>query len=793
MSLLTEYPYLYNSDFLLEVDNMKIKNQYVKITLLSWKEEAIEEIQSQTISGNINIDNNSAIRRTASLQIYIPEDEVDYTSAASKISINKKIKVEMGIQNTLNKYTDYNILWFPLGIYIVSSVSIQQNINGISVSLSLKDKMCLLNGECGGTLPASITFHEIETSDQFDTNIVIENPTIYQIIQELVHHWGNEQLGKILIGDVETRIKQVVRWGGEKNLYIRPTTNEGKVSYIASLERTPDAEEIPYGKDVGYIYSDFTYPGELIGDAGSTITDILDKIKNTLGNYEYFYDIEGNFRFQEIKNYLNTTYSTTVLNQLNRQNYTEEDNITDSQSYIINKGKGKSVYKFTDNTSVISYSNSPKYENVKNDFIIWGMRESVTGQTLPFRYHLAIDSKPKVDVNESYNVFLYEDESGAPLATANEVLALKYDTQSTLKQVEEIDTIISPIITMLYLKLKIDNISIRKYYNNVQTELKKNVNKEIDTLKNFSQFDNNWNTYITKTGIVLGEKAKYIQTIVTYYQDYEQSIKEILKISSPMFPVVSKSKIENCFNIINDLLNTLGQFTTIYPKDWRTLLYLQGIEADLNGVDSNYYYTELMNEWRKLYDITGMEDRKDFRPGFKNSIINNPTDMDFFLDFIDTQDELNKYNIENIGRRTKVIVDESINCMFEPEVKDIIFIPTFENTQDDTTPEELLQECISKNQDYCKVADEIYDQLVIGGYYNGADVMIKDLLYQYTNFNESIQINSLPIYYLEPNTRITVQSAQAGICGDYIIQNISLPLDINGTMNISANQAATKI
>lgn len=793
MSLLTEYPYLYNNDFLLEVDNMKIKNQYVKITLLSWKEEAIEEIQSQTISGNINIDNNSAIRRTASLQIYIPEDEVDYTSVASKISINKKIKVEMGIQNTLNKYTDYGILWFPLGIYIVSSVSIQQNTNGISVSLSLKDKMCLLNGECGGTLPASITFHEIETSDQFDTNIVIENPTIYQIIQELVHHWGNEQLGKILIGDVETRIKQVVRWGGEKNLYIRPTTNKGKVSYIASLEKTSDAEEIPYGKDVGYIYSDFTYPGELIGDAGSTITDILDKIKNTLGNYEYFYDIEGNFRFQEIKNYLNTTYSTTVLNQLNRQNYTEEDNIIDSQSYIINKGKGKSVYKFTDSTSVISYSNSPKYENVKNDFIIWGMRESVTGQTLPFRYHLAIDSKPKVNANESYNVFLYEDENGSPLATANEVLALKYDTQNTLKQVKEIDNIISPIITMLYLKLKIDDISVRDYYSNVQTELKEKVNKEIDTLKNFSQFDDNWNTYITKTGIVLGEKAKYIQNITTYYQNYEQSIKEILKISSPVFPVVSKSKIENCFNIINDLLNTLGQFTTIYPKDWRTLLYLQGIEADLNGVDSNYYYTELMNEWRKLYDITGMEDRKDFRPGFKNSIINNPTDMDFFLDFIDTQDELNKYNIENIGRRTKVIVDESINCMFEPEVKDIIFIPTFENTQDDATPEELLQECISKNQDYCKVADEIYDQLVIGGYYNGADVMIKDLLYQYTNFNESIQINSLPIYYLEPHTRITVQSAQAGISGDYIIQNISLPLDINGTMSISANQAATKI
>jgi hypothetical protein len=61
------------------------------------------------------------------------------------------------------------------------------------------------------------------------------------------------------------------------------------------------------GMDIGYIYTDFTYPGELIGDAGDTVCDILDTIKSTLGNYEYFYDIDGNFVFQEIKNYLNTT------------------------------------------------------------------------------------------------------------------------------------------------------------------------------------------------------------------------------------------------------------------------------------------------------------------------------------------------------------------------------------------------------------------------------------------------------------------------------------------------------
>jgi len=51
------------------------------------------------------------------------------------------------------------------------------------------------------------------------------------------------------------------------------------------------------GQDVGYIYTDFVYPDELIGDAGNTVCNILDKIKNTLGNYEYFYDLDGNFVF----------------------------------------------------------------------------------------------------------------------------------------------------------------------------------------------------------------------------------------------------------------------------------------------------------------------------------------------------------------------------------------------------------------------------------------------------------------------------------------------------------------
>jgi hypothetical protein len=35
------------------------------------------------------------------------------------------------------------------------------------------------------------------------------------------------------------------------------------------------------------------YPDELKGDIGASITSILDKIVNMLGDYEYFYNLDG--------------------------------------------------------------------------------------------------------------------------------------------------------------------------------------------------------------------------------------------------------------------------------------------------------------------------------------------------------------------------------------------------------------------------------------------------------------------------------------------------------------------
>lgn len=649
------YPYLQNQEFLKLIDELQLKMTYVKIILLNWQEQEIEEIQGKIIDGNITVDASSSLRRTGSLSLVVDKEDIEYNQNTSRLALNKKVKIETGIKNTTNQYKDYPILWYPQGIFVISNLSVTHNTSGVSVSLNLKDKMALLNGECGGTLPASVSFHEVEEYDSKTKEIVVKKPIIYQIIMECVNHFGGEQISKILINDVPSRIKQVVKWTGSNPIYIKYNDgNSNQNSSDISLEAPSESgwTTITQGQDVGYIFTDFTYPGELIGDAGMTVTDILDKIRDTLGNYEYFYDINGNFIFQEIKNYLNTSQASSILTQLNRYDtsdtkYNANFNIEDTNAYLYeltSRDNGKSVYSFIDNKLLVSVSNNPQYGNIKNDFLVWGVRKTLTGEEYPFRYHLAIDKKPKV--GNTYKVRLFDSEDGTPMAAADPA----------------------------------------------------------------------------------------------------------------------------------------GQ--EIITNDWRSELYLSGVMAEDLAYDRNYYFTELQNEWRNIFDL----EKGEFLDKVKKGI-----DMNFFLDFIDTSSALGEYSVENIGRRTVVVTDNSINCMFEPEIPDLVFISTTKESLEGYTHDEQIAECQRKQQNYMQVPDSIYSAFSLGGVYNGADVRIKELLYQYTHYNETINLTCLPIYHLEPNTRISVKDLSANIADDYLITSISLPLNQQSTMSISANKIANKI
>lgn len=651
--------YLKDEAFLQQLEQSPIQKLLIKIEVLDWEENPIDEIQGLATSGTLNLAGNSAVRRTANLSLVIKDKTAQgLAEIKSLISLNRKIELYVGYKNNTKWYQEEHIIWLPQGLFLISSASFSHNSSGSTISLQLKDKMCLLNGECGGTIGASTQFDEYETSS--DTGeVVIAKPTIVQIIRELVNHFGGEDLGKILISDIDLKVKQVMKWVGADALY---RYEDG----VLTTDERPGEEPAAVfssGDDVGFIYVDFYYPGELIANAGDTVVTILDKIKNTLGNYEYFYDVYGYFIFREKKNFLNTTKATSVIEEMNNNNY------------LIDMTKSQVAYVFNDAKLVSSFSNSPQYNNIKNDYIVWGMRKTATGAQLPIRFHLAIDKKPIP--GNTYKDIVFFTEEGSEI-----ILAQKAHSKPK-----------------------------------IGTE-----------------------------GYVYKENNKYF----------------IWK--------------DGAFVELKDDEYTVQDVTT---TDWRDELYFQGVEAEYLGLDTNRYYTELKNEWPKIYQNLG-----DGTRGFLPEVKKQPGDIDFFLDFIDTGAAVGDLSVKNIGCRTKVINDDKINCVFEREIPDWILIET-----GTSETQQKKEEAQARGQKILQVSSVVYSNLGTGGTQNSAFEQIKSMLLEYTNYNETIQLQTIPIYHLEPNSLIEVSDIESDISGEYFINTISLPLSYNGTMSIAATKA----
>ena len=733
--MLDFYPYLNDIDFLKKVAKSHIQTYYVKISVLNWKEQFVQAIEGRVISGSINIDGNSAIRRTLSLNVYIDNLINKITNVENLLSINKKFRAEIGVKNIFTQYSQYDTIWFPQGIFVISSCSVSNSDSGVTASIQAKDKMCLLNGECGGTFPATVVLDTYDTLDQNGQYITLR-PTIYHIIQQLVNHFGGQQLNKIIISDLSPLVKKAVRWNDETTFYhLIGAKNTEQDFYSTNLEqitekldeRTPEGEavwiqsgSVAYGQDVGFVYTDFTWPasqepnGEnFICDGGTTIVDALNRIiEEVLGNYEFFYDIDGNFIFREVKNYLNNAQSKYISDAKNENelvpDYLDRQQIS---PYLIEINKGKSAISLqNDSDLIISYNNSPQYGTIKNDIMVWGIRKGLDNYQYPIRYHLAIDRKPKTG-NAYYAFKVINDDN-------------LEEWHATLSYEEE-DSLPRPGVVGLY------------YLENSKKPSQENTPAEV-TVKTWKMTDD-----------------------VYDYVDLSVTIEKIV------------------------------------TKDWRTQLFLQGTITEPYGTDINYYYAELKNEWPKLYDIQ--------KGQFRESTLKNPAGIDFYLDFIDPSSELAQLAVENIGRRTKVLNENKrVNCIFENDIPDIVFIKQSPGTETlptgfsrvpsyDNNPKAQLQECHNRGQRFYLVPEVVYNSFATGGILNSAYQVVRQLLQEYVSYNETISIQCLPMYFLEPNIRITLFDETSNISGDYIINTMSYSFDISSTLTLNATRVLEKI
>lgn len=788
--------YLNDRNFLSALDRENLRYYTVKITVLNKEEFPIREITGRVQFGStINIDGNSSVRRTCTLSVVAESKENDLTNIDNLLGITKKIKLEMGLKNTTDQYPEEEMIWFPLGIFVIFQVSVSHNMTGCVINISGKDKMCLLNGECGGGLPASITFDSYDqimgvTDITFDPlEIKEDDPSLepneytiyrriegtgkdktyyyyswtrfggwiqevngdrigtresipnlfYDIIRTLVINYGNEQPGKVFVDNVPLEIKQICRFVGDKQLYYNTSHHKYDLAAPAnltesSLANSSEIRVFEYNDDVGYVYVPFTYDGQLVSNIGDNVCTVLDNVKSKLGNYEYFYDVYGNFHFQEIKNYLNTSYDPTdefrtgnVVNhswfynseadRKEMEKYIQNNtSLTNESNFMVNYyAYDKNLYSFENGNGLItSYVNTPNYTNIKNDFHIWGKGQ----ENRVVHYHLAIKQKPELNTfekkNNPYKILFMVDDKG------------NYTGQLRLASPEEID----------YAKTNAIKENVDEYGNEFY--------------------------YLNDT--------KMICYRTTFPKDY----------------------IETIFGY-GLLAKTDGVVREYLPQDWRAELYLQGMAKQMVGIRPDVYEQELLDLFDDIYDMAGTlhSDDPDYVvPQFKADILTKPNDLDYFFDFLDPIDSLFDCSVDSLGIKIKSYQQDKIRRLYNTDIPNLILI---NEGMDQRTKLELETRCQKEGQDYSQVSPSVFSSIAFNTWGYTCQEVCRDLLYQCTNYAESISLQSIPIYYLDVNRRITVADRVSGINGDYIIKTISLPLDAGATMSISAARVMDRI
>lgn len=163
------------------------KEIYAKIIALNNAEEPIEEIEGKVTGGSVSLDGSSNVRRSCSISMIAEDVNIN----AFYWGIKNKFKLYIGMRNEVDsEYED--IIWFPFGVMVIASFNTSLATNGFNISINGKDKMCLLNGDMGGSLFASVDFGKEEYYDSETKITTITDIPIKTIIREAVHAYAGD-------------------------------------------------------------------------------------------------------------------------------------------------------------------------------------------------------------------------------------------------------------------------------------------------------------------------------------------------------------------------------------------------------------------------------------------------------------------------------------------------------------------------------------------------------------------------------------------------------------------------
>ena len=733
---------LYNEEHLKKLYNDKNIIKYARITALTFQETPIETIEGRVTQGSINIDGNSALRRTCSLTIVA--DKFDYSDYIW--GLKTKFKLEIGIYDNLLK----QICWFKEGIFLISNFNTSEQVKNFTITIQGRDKMALLNGDMGGQLHASIDFGTIEEVSK-DGKLNIRKIPIPDIIVNAVHQYAGEPYHNIVLKDLDVLGLELLEYRADKPMFMYrfPNSNDflnayvhqdnkrkyyildeaGQLNPVKEMDLSAEYLEsftnnfqfvnpqwvyvqyedfpstypielqseiieqitegvkyyyapyvlarIDYGETAGYRKTDLTYAGDLIAQVGETLTSILDKIKNMLGDYEYFYDIDGQFVFQKKKIYINSLW-TPIRNAKAEEQFVESLEIASANAYNFNKDM------------MISLSNNPNLNQIKNDYSIWGTRNGTNGAEIPIHLRYAIDIKP---------------------------------TQ--------------------YTSIEVTDIEIAPYNNKYNASIP-------------SQTSTTYVLEDAEGAVTVGDWREIIYKMAQDYYRY----------------------------------NHLDSFT-IKVAQANPNLFPTGI----TGYEQ--YYTDIQGFWRQLYNPeifeTDEEEKINYydntngeRSYWSKQVYEFPEQLNFWFDFLDAKGDIAKFGVKAIGMRSIAINDKDVKAIYFRETPNVIFV----NNINDVKDEMFLM------SGYRIVQINQYDQEIlfsISAQGKSAKNRLDELLYKHSCAHDNATLTAIPVYHLDVNTQIKLINENNKLNGEYVLSKITLPLAYNGTMSLTLTKVVDRL
>ncbi len=847
---------LLDEEFLKDLYLHRSREIFSKIIALTLEEDPVEEIQGQVTGGSINLDGSSNVRRTCNLTMVAKDLDINQYYWGLK----SKFKLYIGLANNINKEYD-DIIWFPMGTYVISNFTTSQSTNNYTISITGKDKMCLLNGDLGGSLFASVDFGKEEYYENGITTL--SYIPIKNIIREAVHAYANEQWENIIINDLDDYGIELLDYRNTDPMYLffidgtsdntkecENNTRDGdKKVYPARRVYSPDGTftyevtdttgvalkdigdidglyydpritldlsgvsltqptlfcdingmsttseidttkaytiaRIENGQTCGYRLTDITYPGDLILGVGEPITAMLDKLVAMLGNFEYFYNLDGRFVFQRKQTFVDKTWNN--IRTGNQNSY-----VTTSDETYVESAVGVSPIFWTFGNSFLTttYTNTPVLNNVKNDFSIWGTKKSVTGTELPVHLRYAVDKKPTYYKTIEYTAQVKQEdgttieEKRGGVEWTSEVGDWLIDKGGHIYNTED----------LMYLLAGHEDYTEEQETEFFKNEGYRRVIRRAENLVDWREIifqmaldyrkHNHEDDFYLKVRNTNGLDINgqwYYPNGKTGYEQYYTDMEGFWRGLYCPPQLMNKLFPEKDFNPIatgtwGNRPNGVYYDTGAIYADSEDGIYFNKSDGIMYNMNANFKAEyDLNGEW-----INSWVKNQDINDGWNIRIIDSPETLEFWFDFLepDQEADLAKYSVPAIGDRAKSVNDNMVKAIYFRETPTALFTTNIQTVERKT------------GYTYLQYSPEMASLFNVSSQGKSAIDVMNEYINLYLYCVESISITSIPIYHLQPNVKVLVYDEDSKINGQYLVSRITIPLVYNGTMSVSATKSA---